>query len=59
MAQKFSENVLDATNAYSHVVTLMNRAFGLPADVIAAAREAAEKVMEGGEPASRCRPTFR
>ena len=48
LGAKFSENVLDATNAYSHVVTDESELAGLPADVIAAAREAAEKAgVEG------------
>ncbi len=48
LGAKFSENILDATNAYSHVVTDESELTGLPADVIAAAREAAEKAgVEG------------
>ena len=48
LGAKFSENLLDATNAYSHVVTVESELAGLPADVIAAAREAAEKAgVEG------------
>jgi oligopeptidase A len=48
LGAKFSENVLDATNAYSHLVTDEADLAGLPADVIAAAREAAEKAgVEG------------
>ncbi|MCK6376339.1 MAG: M3 family metallopeptidase [Zoogloea sp.] len=48
LGAKFSENLLDATNAYSHVVTDEAELAGLPADVIAAAREAAEKAgVEG------------
>ncbi|WP_298624693.1 M3 family metallopeptidase [uncultured Zoogloea sp.] len=48
LGAKFSENILDATNAYSHVVTDESELAGLPADVIAAAREAAEKAgVEG------------
>ncbi len=48
LGAKFSENLLDATNAYAHVVTAESDLAGLPADVIAAAREAAEKAgVEG------------
>src|SRR5687768_16331162 len=39
---KFSENVLDATNAFSILVTKAEIA-GIPEDVLEAAREAAEK----------------
>jgi oligopeptidase A len=39
---KFSENILDATNAYSIVVD-ERRVAGIPADDLAAARESAEK----------------
>jgi len=48
LGAKFSENLLDATNAYSHVVTDEAELAGLPADVIAAAREAAEKASVEG-----------
>ncbi len=48
LGAKFSENLLDATNAYAHVVTVESELAGLPADVITAAREAAEKAgVEG------------
>ncbi len=40
---KFSENLLDATNAHAEVVTDEADLAGLPADVIEVAREAAEK----------------
>ena len=43
LSAKFSENLLDATNAWSIVVEDEKRLAGLPADVIQAAREAAEK----------------
>jgi len=42
-AQKFSENVLDAIDAWSLIIADEARLAGLPADVLAAAREAAEK----------------
>ncbi|MGE0874679.1 MAG: M3 family metallopeptidase [Burkholderiales bacterium] len=43
LAAKFSENVLDATNAFSVRIEDPARVKGLPADALAAAREAAEK----------------
>src|SRR5688572_301822 len=42
LSAKFSENLLDATNAYSIVVE-KSRTNGIPEDVLEAAREAAEK----------------
>ena len=42
LGAKFSENVLDATNAFSIVVD-EKRIAGIPEDVLAAAREAAQK----------------
>ena len=48
LGAKFSENILDATNAYAHIVTVESELAGLPADVIAAAREAAEKAGTPG-----------
>lgn len=43
LAQKFSENVLDATNAYECIVEREDELTGLPADAIDAARKDAEK----------------
>ncbi len=43
LAAKFSENVLDATNAFSVRIEDPARVKGLPADALAAAREAAGK----------------
>jgi oligopeptidase A len=48
LGAKFSENVLDATNAFSHVVTDEAELAGLPEDVIAAARESAEAAGVAG-----------
>jgi len=45
---KFSQNLLDATNAYSIVLEDPARVAGIPADVLAAAREAAEKDGQSG-----------
>jgi oligopeptidase A len=43
LSAKFSENVLDATNAYALVIEDEARLAGIPADVLAAARDAAGK----------------
>ncbi len=43
LSAKFSENLLDATNAFSEMVTDEARLKGLPADACQAAREAAQK----------------
>ncbi len=43
LSAKFSENVLDATNAFSLIVENQERLNGIPADVLQAARDAAMK----------------
>ena len=43
LGSKFSENLLDATNAFALVIEDAARLAGLPDDVLSAAREAAEK----------------
>ena len=43
LSAKFSENVLDATNAYSLVIEDEKRLAGLPEDSVLTAREAAQK----------------
>ncbi len=48
LGAKFSENLLDATNAFAEIVTDERELAGLPADVIQAAREAAEKDNKAG-----------
>ena len=48
IATRFSENVLDATNAYALQVEDESRLSGLPDDVKAAARAAAEKAGKPG-----------
>ena len=48
LSAKFSENVLDATNAYSIVVEDELRLAGLPGDAIESAREAAQKEGKAG-----------
>jgi oligopeptidase A len=48
LAAKFSENVLDATNAYELLITGRERLTGLPDDEMNAAREAAEKEGKAG-----------
>lgn len=45
LAAKFSENLLDATNAFTHVVVDENELTGLPDDVKTAAREAAQQAQ--------------
>jgi oligopeptidase A len=50
LSAKFSENVLDATNAFSLLIEDERRLAGLPADAIAAAREAALKDGANGKP---------
>lgn len=47
-SQKFSENVLDSIDAWSLIVEDENRLAGVPADVIAAARAAAEEDGKAG-----------
>jgi oligopeptidase A len=47
LSTRFSENVLDATNAFSLVVE-ESRTRGIPADVLAAAGEAAQKEKKEG-----------
>ena len=48
LSAKFSENVLDATNAFSLLIDDEKRLAGLPGDAIQAAREAAEKDDKAG-----------
>ena len=43
LSAKFSENLLDATNAFSITLTDRGRVSGIPDDVLAAAEEAAQK----------------
>jgi oligopeptidase A len=42
LSSRFSDNLLDATNAFSHHITDAELTAGLPEDVLAAAREAAQ-----------------
>jgi oligopeptidase A len=42
LSSRFSDNLLDATNAFSHVVTDEKEVAGLPPDVLEAARDAAK-----------------
>jgi oligopeptidase A len=42
IGSRFSDNLLDATNAYSYIVSDPAEAAGIPEDVLAAAREAAQ-----------------
>ncbi len=48
LSAKFSENLLDATNAYSVIVDDPKRVDGIPEDALAAAREAAQKEGKAG-----------
>jgi oligopeptidase A len=48
LGAKFSENVLDATNAYSLLIETPERLAGIPEDVLQAAREAAQKAHRTG-----------
>ncbi|HUF81897.1 MAG TPA: M3 family metallopeptidase, partial [Burkholderiales bacterium] len=48
ISSRFSDNLLDATNAYSHIVTDRAEAAGIPDDVLAAAREAAQAEGKAG-----------
>jgi len=41
LSSRFSDNLLDATNAFAHYVTAEKELTGIPEDVLAAAREAA------------------
>jgi oligopeptidase A len=43
LMSRFNDNVLDATNAFSHIVTDAAQLAGLPQDAIDAAREAAQQ----------------
>ncbi len=52
MAARFSENLLDATNAFAEIVSDEAELAGLPDEVKQAAREAAQKHAEPGTPAS-------
>ncbi len=44
----FNDNVLDATNAFAHLVTDEIELVGLPADAVQAAKEAAQKDNQAG-----------
>jgi len=48
LTQKFSENVLDATNAFELVLESADALAGLPADAIEAARASAEQAGKAG-----------
>ncbi|MFC0402825.1 M3 family metallopeptidase [Paraburkholderia rhizosphaerae] len=48
LSKAFSDHVLDATNAYAYIVATQEELAGLPEDVIAAAREAAERDGKSG-----------
>jgi oligopeptidase A len=48
LSSRFNDNVLDATNAFSHVVTDPAEVAGIPADVLEAARAAAQAEAKEG-----------
>jgi len=48
LASKFSDNLLDATNAFVHYVVTARELAGIPEDVLAAAREAAQAEGKAG-----------
>jgi oligopeptidase A len=48
LSAKFSENLLDATNAFAETITDQAELSGLPEDALAAARSAAEKASVEG-----------
>jgi oligopeptidase A len=48
LGAKFSENLLDATNAFSLIIEEQSRLAGIPSDVLQAAREAAQKEGKPG-----------
>ena len=48
LAAKFSENLLDATNAFAHLVSDEAELKGIPADVVAQAKASAEKDGQTG-----------
>lgn len=57
--QKYSENVLDSTNQWEHVVTDVEKLKGLPASAIDAARAAAEAKGLGSAEAPQYRFTLK
>jgi oligopeptidase A len=48
ITSRFSDNLLDATNAFAHFVTEPGEAAGIPEDVLTAAREAAQADGKAG-----------
>jgi oligopeptidase A len=48
LSSRFSDNLLDATNAFSHFVSDAAQTRGIPADVLATAREAAQSEGKSG-----------
>ena len=58
LSAKFSENLLDATNAFAEIVSDETELAGLPDDVKQAAREAAEKEARAGWKFSLHMPSY-
>jgi len=48
LSSRFSDNVLDATNAFAHYVDNATGLAGIPADVVQTAREAAQQESKAG-----------
>jgi len=48
LASRFSDNLLDATNAFAHLIADEKELAGIPADVLEAAREAAQQDGKSG-----------
>src|SRR5690606_9239897 len=58
LAAKFDENVLDATNAFSHAVTDVAELAGLNATIIAQAKQRAEAAGQPGWLLGLDQPTY-
>lgn len=58
LASRFSDNLLDATDAFRHVETDPGRVTGIPQDVLAAAREAAREAGQEGWQFSLQMPSY-
>ncbi|MCC7041699.1 MAG: M3 family metallopeptidase [Burkholderiales bacterium] len=59
LSTRFQENVLDATNAWAYRITDPRELDGVPADVVAAAREAAARDGEDGWKLTLHMPCYR
>ncbi|MCC6867404.1 MAG: M3 family metallopeptidase [Burkholderiales bacterium] len=59
LATRFQENLLDATNAWAYRVTDANELAGIPTDIVAAAREAAQRDGDDGWKLTLHMPCYR